>query len=94
MSETFVLLSPRLRAEFLRQNLNWVCIDKMEDFLNTEKQVRKEKQSYKQTLPSPPSPLSLNSLNNIDIDVDSGQLAGWADAFTKLQETFADREPS
>ena len=61
MSKTFILLSSWLRAEFLHQNLNWVCIDKIEDFLNIEKQVRKENKSQ----PSLP-PLPLNSLNNIE----------------------------
>ena len=63
MSKTSILLSSWLRAEFLHQNLNWVCIDKIEDFLNIEKQVKKENSAINKhdSLPS----LPLNSLNNI-----------------------------
>ena len=67
MSKTFILLSSWLRAEFLHQNLNWVCIDKIEDFLKMEKQareqVRKDNSAIKKpTLHSPP----LNCVNNIE----------------------------
>ena len=55
MSKTFILLSSRLRAEFLRQNLNWVCIDKIEDSLNMEKQVREENRSAINNPSHPPS---------------------------------------